>query len=90
MVIMAAFVIAFEPRRRRTAVLARVALGIGSALVLDEILFLVMTKAADDDYISPLSLYGGAGFTAAAAVLLWALHRSARKRDPEDAEGGGD
>ncbi len=79
MVIVAAFVIAFEPPRRRTAVLARVALGIGSALVLDEILFLVMTQASDGDYVSPLSLLGGAGFVTAAALLLGALSRFARK-----------
>ena len=72
-VILAAFVLAFDPVRRRTAILARVALGVGSAMVLDEIVYLVMTKASDDDYVSRLSLFGGAGFVAAGAVVLWLI-----------------
>lgn len=54
----ASFVLAFGPRSRRTAALARIAVGIGSAMILDEIVYLVATKASDDDYISPLSLNG--------------------------------
>src|SRR5688500_15113866 len=46
----AAFVLAFEIRHRSLAIWARVALGIGSAMILDEIVYLVMTKASDDDY----------------------------------------
>lgn len=75
-VIVAAFVLAFDPEQRRMAILARVALGVGSAMVLDEVVYLVMTKASDDDYISRLSLFGGAGFVVAGAVVLWLIYRS--------------
>src|SRR5260370_39438062 len=46
----AAFVIAFGVRSRLSAMLARVALGIGSAMVLDEVTYLVATHASDADY----------------------------------------
>lgn len=76
----AAFMLAFGPRRRLTAVLARVAAGIGSGLTLDEMTFLIMTKATDEDYVSRVSLLGGMGFTALAALLLWALFWCQRSR----------
>ena len=76
LLIPAAFLLAFGPKSRRSAVLARVAVGIGSAMVLDELVFLVMTKATDADYTSPLSLWGGTGFITAGAVLLLAMYRS--------------
>jgi hypothetical protein len=71
----AAFLLAFGPRRRRTAVLTRVALGIGSAMILDEIVYLVATKATDADYISPLSLRGAIVFISLGVILLWILYR---------------
>src|SRR3954469_21215195 len=40
----AAFVLAFGTRHRWPAILARVALGIGSAMMLDEMAYLVVTK----------------------------------------------
>ena len=76
-IIPAAFVLAFETRHRRVAILARVALGIGSAMMLDEIAYLVLTKATDQDYVSHISLYGGVAFIALAVALLWALYKSA-------------
>lgn len=76
----AAFVLAFGTRRRVTAILARLALGIGSGLILDEITFLVMTQASDDDYVSTVSFLGGAGFIALAAVLLEVLYRHHRRQ----------
>jgi heme/copper-type cytochrome/quinol oxidase subunit 4 len=77
-VIAAAFVLAFGTRRRKTAILARVALGAGSGMVLDEVTFLVMTKAGDEDYVSGVSLYGGMIFMALGVGVLWALYRSRR------------
>ena len=75
-VIPASFLLAFETRHRRMAL---VALGTGSAMVLDEITYLVMTKASDADYTSNTSLYGGAGFVMLAVLLLlWLLRRSRR------------
>jgi len=49
LVMPAAFVLAFGPRSRRSAVLSRVALGSGSAMILDEIDYLVAAKASDAD-----------------------------------------
>lgn len=54
----AAFTLAFGPRRRASALTALAALGIGAAMVLDEITFLVATQATDSDYVSTLSLGG--------------------------------
>jgi hypothetical protein len=71
----AAFVLAFGPRSRRTAVLSRIAVGIGSAMILDEIVYLVATKAGDDDYISPLSLRGAIFFVSLGVILLWILYK---------------
>src|SRR5881398_3154391 len=53
-VIPAAFVLAFGARNRVLARLAPAALGAGSAMVLDEVTYLVATKASDDDYVSPV------------------------------------
>jgi len=74
----AAFVLAFGPHTGRSAVRARVAVGVGSGLVLDEMTFLIMTKATDEDYVSAISLLGSIGFLTAAVVLLWLLYRSRR------------
>src|SRR5437667_7307053 len=49
----AAFILAFGPRSRWLALAAPVALGIGSGMILDEIVYLVATKATDEDYVSP-------------------------------------
>lgn len=78
-VIPAAFVLAFGTRRRRTAILARVALGIGSAMILDEIVYLVATQATDADYVSGVSLGGAVGFVTLAVVLLWAGYKAQRR-----------
>ena len=79
MVIPAAFALAFGIRQRRTAVVALGVLGSGSAMVLDEIVYLVATKASDDDYVSRLSLGGAVVFIALGVVLLWALYRRSRR-----------
>ncbi len=71
----AAFVLAFGPRSRRSAVLSRVALGSGSAMILDELVYLVATAASDADYVSPLSLRGAFVFIALGVVLLWFLYK---------------
>jgi len=69
----AAFVLAFGARGR-TALLAPVALGIGSAMILDEMAYLVLTKGTDADYVSGTSLFGAIGFISAAALLLLVLY----------------
>ena len=75
LVLPAAFTLAYGPRSRLTAVLSRVALGIGSAMILDEIVYLIATKATDADYISPLSLRGAIVFISLGVVLLWFLYK---------------
>jgi hypothetical protein len=74
----AAFVLAFGARGRRTAVLTLMALGIGSGMILDEVTFLVLTKASDADYVSRTSLFGAIGFISLAAISLLALYRMYR------------
>jgi hypothetical protein len=66
----AAFVLAFGASSKVTAVAARVALGIGSGLMLDEVVYLTATRATDEDYVSKISLFGAIGFIAAAMLLL--------------------
>lgn len=73
-VLPAAFVLAFPVRSRRVAILTRVALGIGSGLILDEIVYLVATRATDADYVSRVSLQGSVFFVLVAALLLVALY----------------
>jgi hypothetical protein len=78
-VIPAAFVSAFGTRSRVVALLTPVALGIGSAMVLDEMAYLVLTRATDEDYVSRTSLYGAVVFVTLAAVVLLALYKSRRE-----------
>ena len=80
-VLPAAFVLAFGPRSLLSAVLARVALGIGSALILDEMVFLIATGASDADYTSAASLHGALVFLALGIALLLFVYKL-RKRTP--------
>src|SRR6266481_4824801 len=73
-----AFILAFGTRNRLLTFLAPAALGIGSAMILDELVYLVATKATDDDYISPLSLWGATIFISVAVLLLVFLYRCHR------------
>jgi hypothetical protein len=76
----AAFILAFGARNRLLKSLAPAALGIGAALMLDEVTYLVATKATDQDYVSRLSLVGASVFLSLAVVLLLALYKSHRNR----------
>lgn len=77
-VIPAAFTLAFGARLRSSTFLALVALGVGSALVLDEVIYLVATKATNEDYVSPLSLHGAMFFMFVAVLILLALFKMQR------------
>jgi hypothetical protein len=71
----AAFLLAFGTRYR---VLARLALGVGTGMILDEVVYLVATKGSDADYVSRVSLIGSCSLVALAAiflVLLYLAHR---------------
>ncbi len=70
----AAFILAFGARNRVVAFLALAALGVGSGMILDEVTYLVMTQASDQDYVSRVSLGGAIGFVALAAILLVGIY----------------
>ncbi len=70
-VIPGAFLLAFGTSHR---VLARVALGVGSGLILDEVVYLVVTKASDADYVSRVSVGGSVALISAAVVFLLVLY----------------
>jgi hypothetical protein len=74
--IASAFLLAFGTRARR---LALVALGIGSAMVLDEIVFLVFTDGSNEAYRGRASFLGAATFVALAAAFLVALYARAKR-----------
>jgi len=71
----AAFLLAFGTSHR---VLARMALGVGTGLILDEVVYLVATQASDADYVSRTSLVGALVLVSLVAIfllVLYALHR---------------
>jgi hypothetical protein len=74
----AAFILAFGPRNRPLTFLAPMALGIGAALMLDEITYLVLTKATDQDYVSTVSLDGAFALISLAVIFLLAIYWSHR------------
>jgi len=71
----AAFILAFGTRNRLLARAAPIALGIGSAMVLDEITYLIATKASDEDYVSSVSLFGAITLISIATAFLLFLYR---------------
>ena len=74
----AAFILAFGAHNRMLALVAPAALGIGAALMLDEVTYLVVTKATDQDYVSPVSLEGAIVLIVLAVVILLVLYRFRR------------
>jgi hypothetical protein len=62
-------------------VLARLALGVGSAMVLDEVIYLVCTDGSGVAYRGPVSLWGAVVLESLAAGLLLGLYRFARRQD---------
>jgi hypothetical protein len=74
-VVPAAFILAFGTRNRLLGYLAPIALGIGSAMILDEVTYLIVTKATDEDYVSSVSLIGAIVLMSLATALLFTLYR---------------
>jgi len=70
----AAFILAFGARNRALAFSAPAALGVGSGVILDEVTYLVATKASDRDYVSSVSLGGSIAFVSLAAILLVGIY----------------
>jgi len=69
----AAFVIAFVPEASAVRWIALVALGAGSAMVLDQIVFLITTDGSNASYLKPISLCGAIVLEALAVVGLIVL-----------------
>jgi hypothetical protein len=78
-IVLAAFLLSFPSPSRAIGYLARVGLGIGTALALDEVSYLALTQATDRDYGSPVSLAGAALLIALAVVLLLGLYFAHRE-----------
>ena len=73
-----AFLLAFAPCRRPLQAVSTAAVGIGSAMILDEFTYMIATKATDQDYVSRVSLVGAIVCISLAVILLlilYALHR---------------
>jgi len=79
----AAFLLAFGARNRGVAFLAPAALGVGSGMILDEMTYLVLTQASDQDYVSRISLGGAMGFVSLAAILLVGIYWGGRRNEDE-------
>ncbi|MBI3270839.1 MAG: hypothetical protein HYZ53_17685 [Planctomycetes bacterium] len=76
----AASLLAFAPYVVRWRRRALVLLGIGSAMILDELVFLNFTDGSDASYVSPRSLWGAVVPVALAVGLLtWLCERSASR-----------
>jgi hypothetical protein len=78
-VVPAAFVLAFGARSRLSALVAPIALGIGSGMVLDEVAYLVATDGSDAGYRSTVSLWGAVVLLSLATLLLLVLYALRRK-----------
>jgi hypothetical protein len=83
----AAFILAFGVRNRLLAVLAPVALGMGSAMILDEATYLITMEAGyiDPDatsafYRTPVSYWGAIILVSVAVGLLLVLYWFRRRR----------
>ena len=74
----AAFVLAFGARSRVGAFLALGALGVGAGMVLDEVTYLVATRASDRDYVSAVSLGGSIALVSLATILLVGIYWARR------------
>jgi hypothetical protein len=69
----AGFVIAFVPEASVVRWVALVALGVGSAMVLDQIVFLITTDGSNASYLKPISLWGAVVLETLAVVILLVL-----------------
>ena len=73
----AAFVLAFAVGGPLVRGVALVALGIGSAMVLDQVVYLITTDGSNVSYLKPVSLWGAVVLIGLAVVLLVILFAAA-------------
>jgi hypothetical protein len=74
LVIPAAFVLAFGFQAPWLRASALVALGAGSAMVLDQVVYLVTTDGTNASYLTPISLWGAVVLEGLAVALLLVLY----------------
>ncbi len=53
--------------------------GVGSSLILDEIIYLIITDGSDRAYITSPSLLGSLAFHAIALIMLYIIYNNAKK-----------
>jgi hypothetical protein len=75
----ATFMASFGLPARRWRHLTPILQGVGGAMVLDQIVFLIATDGTNDSYVLPLSFWGGMAFMLSASVFLAALTTCARR-----------
>lgn len=75
-----AFVLAMGVRIRSVRILAEVGLGIGCAMILDELIYLITTDGTNASYLLPISLWGAAVMHVLATGLLLLVYRLAGRR----------
>lgn len=79
-----AFLIAFGSRSSRMRDVAQILLGVGSAMVLDEVIFLICTDGSGQAYRSQVSLWGAVLLITIASGVLVAMYQAAlRSRNCE-------
>jgi hypothetical protein len=70
----AAFVLAFSVGGPRLRGAALVVLGVGCAMVLDQVVYLITTDGSNASYLKPISLWGAVVLIGLAVVLLAILY----------------
>ena len=81
MLIPSAFLIAFGSRSPRVTALSRMLMGVGTAMVLDEVVFLVCTDGSGVAYRNRVSFWGAFVLIALASSVLLAIYRAALRSD---------
>jgi hypothetical protein len=74
MAIPAAFILAFQPETPLLRLGALAALGSGSAMILDELIYLIATDGTNASYLKPISLWSAILMQSLAAGLLLLIY----------------
>lgn len=69
----AAFVVAFAVVENASRRVSLAVLGIGSAMILDQVIFLITTDGSNASYLKPISLWGAVVLMAGGVIVLLAL-----------------
>lgn len=78
LVIPTGFMLAFGLHHKWSMILTLMIFGIGSGLILDEIVYLMATNRTDADYTSRRSLHGGIWLTLIGVIALLSIYLSLR------------